>query len=69
MKKKILFTLLVLFTLINVNAKEEYTRKTTMNINNSGSVNFEIKYLANNDFKNMMLIKKNYLTIIHMIFL
>ncbi|MDD6387480.1 MAG: hypothetical protein PUA68_00170 [Bacilli bacterium] len=50
MKKKILFTLLVLFTLINVNAKEEYTRKTTMNINNSGSVNFEIKYLANNDF-------------------
>ena len=50
MKKKILFTLLVLFTLINVNAKEEYTRQTTMNINNSGSVNFEIKYLANNDF-------------------
>ena len=48
MKKKILFTLLVLFTLINVNAKEEYTRKTTMNINNSGSVNFEIKYL--NDY-------------------
>lgn len=50
MKKKILFTLLALFTLINVNAKEEYTRKTTMNINNSGSVNLEIKYLANNDF-------------------
>ena len=50
MKKKILFTLLVLFTLINVNAKEEYTRKTTMNINNSGSVNLEIKYLANNEF-------------------
>ena len=50
MKKKILFTLLVLFTLVNVNAKEEYTRKISMNINNSGALNFEVKFLANNDF-------------------
>lgn len=50
MKKKILFTLLLLTFTFKVNAKEEYIRTTTINVDGSGSLNLNINYQVNTEF-------------------